>query len=119
MGTLYVCSTLLECAAQHMAEYVDGGAGGAAHGSNVGSRGNCSMSPIELGSHTRGLAWGVDEPVALRYAIRFLLSDSPFRIVRSAAPQDMPGHGSWGFGMPELVASACADVLDVTRTSVL
>ena len=27
----------------------------------------------------------------------------------------MPGHGSWGFGMPELVTSACSDALDVTR----
>ena len=27
----------------------------------------------------------------------------------------MPGHGSWGYGMPELVTSACKDALDPTR----
>ena len=27
----------------------------------------------------------------------------------------MPGHGSWGYGMPELVSSACRDALDPTR----
>eukprot|EP00041_Stephanoeca_diplocostata_P026640 m.721300 g.721300 ORF g.721300 m.721300 type:complete len:409 (+) comp23013_c0_seq8:1774-3000(+) len=37
------------------------------------------------------------------------------RGVRIQPEWDVPGHGSWGFGMPELVASACADVLDVTR----
>eukprot|EP01052_Picozoa_sp_SAG31_P020620 SAG31_NODE_1559_length_7882_cov_4.247591_5_plen_403_part_00 len=28
---------------------------------------------------------------------------------------DMPGHGAWGYGMPELVSSACEEALDVTR----
>ena len=35
--------------------------------------------------------------------------------VRIQPEWDMPGHGSWGFGMPELVSSACSSALDVTR----
>ena len=27
----------------------------------------------------------------------------------------MPGHGSWGMGMPGLMTTACSDALDVTR----
>ena len=28
---------------------------------------------------------------------------------------DMPGHGAWGLGKPELMTSACSDALDVTQ----
>eukprot|EP00039_Didymoeca_costata_P000895 m.47835 g.47835 ORF g.47835 m.47835 type:complete len:715 (+) comp10536_c0_seq2:668-2812(+) len=37
------------------------------------------------------------------------------RGVRIQPEWDMPGHGSWGFGKPELMTSACSDALDVTR----
>ena len=35
--------------------------------------------------------------------------------VRIMPEWDVPGHGSWGFGMPELMTSACKDALDVSR----
>ena len=35
--------------------------------------------------------------------------------VRIIPEWDMPGHGGWSMGMPELATSACKDALDVTR----
>jgi hypothetical protein len=35
--------------------------------------------------------------------------------VRVVPEWDVPGHGSWSMGMPELATSACHEVLDVTR----
>ena len=35
--------------------------------------------------------------------------------VRIQPEWDMPGHGAWGLGKPELMTSACSDALDVTR----
>jgi hypothetical protein len=35
--------------------------------------------------------------------------------VRIQPEWDMPGHGSWGMGMPSLVTTACSDALDPTR----
>ena len=37
------------------------------------------------------------------------------RGVRIQPEWDMPGHGAWGFGHPELMSSSCSNVLDPTR----
>ena len=39
------------------------------------------------------------------------------RGVRIQPEWDVPGHGAWGMGMPDLVTSECANALDVTKPS--
>ena len=50
-------------------------------------------------------------PAELKEVVAFAKSYG----VRIQPEWDMPGHGSWGFGMPELVSSACSSALGVTR----
>lgn len=47
--------------------------------------------------------------------IRSLVDYARSRGVRIVVEFDMPGHGSWGYGMPSLNLSSCPDVFDVTR----
>lgn len=47
--------------------------------------------------------------------LRDIVSFAKGRGVRIQPEWDMPGHGAWGMGMPQLVTSECAEALDVTR----
>ena len=45
--------------------------------------------------------------------LRAFVTYAADRGVRVCPEFDMPGHGSWQFGMPELCLSSCPNVLDV------
>jgi hypothetical protein len=57
----------------------------------------------------------VSKAVYTPEALIDLVAFARSRGVRIMPEWDMPGHGSWGFGRPDLVTSACSDALDVTR----
>ena len=46
--------------------------------------------------------------------VRNLIFYARLRGVRVIAEFDLPGHGGWSYGMPELTLEACPSVLDVT-----
>ena len=62
-------------------------------------------------SPSRNVSKAVYTPAQLRELVAFAKSYG----IRIQPEWDMPGHGAWGMGMPELMASACKDALDVTR----
>ena len=45
--------------------------------------------------------------------LRSLVAYAADRGVRVVPEFDMPGHGSWQYGMPELCLTSCPNVLDV------
>lgn len=47
--------------------------------------------------------------------LRDVVAFAKTRGVRIMPEWDMPGHGSWGMGLPDLMTSHCSDALDVTR----
>ena len=61
------------------------------------------------GSKSRNVSKATYSPAELRDLVAFAKSHG----VRIQPEWDMPGHGSWGYGMPELMA--CKDALDPTR----
>jgi hypothetical protein len=50
--------------------------------------------------------------------LRSLVAYAADRGVRVLAEFDLPGHGGWHFGMPELCLTSCPHVLDVTKDAV-
>ena len=50
--------------------------------------------------------------------LRGLVRYAADRGVRIVPEFDMPGHGGWHYGMPELCLTSCVDVLDVTKDAV-
>ena len=51
-------------------------------------------------------------------ALRALVAYAADRGVRVVPEFDMPGHGAWHYGMPELCLTSCPHVLDVTKEEV-
>lgn len=47
--------------------------------------------------------------------LRGIVAYARSRAVRVVVEIEMPGHGSFSAGMPQLSLSSCADVLDVTK----
>jgi hexosaminidase len=62
-------------------------------------------------SPSRNVTKAIYTTAELRALVAFAKSHG----VRIMPEWDMPGHGSWGFGMPTLMTSFCRDTLDPTR----
>ena len=72
---------------------------------------NKYSADVDHSSPTRNVTKAKYTPADLRELVAFAKSYG----VRIQPEWDMPGHGSWGMGMPELVTSSCSSALDVTR----
>ena len=72
---------------------------------------NKYSADVDRSSPTRNVTKAKYTPAELRDLVAFAKTYG----VRIQPEWDMPGHGSWGYGMPSLVTSACTSALDVTR----